>query len=149
MMWRWNSTYSRVAKDSLPPASRQRLRCSSTRRSTAWSSRAPSCQTKKRSARPSAALRRALFRRDRRSAQAHAEHADRLEVEREDADRLAILERDDNAQRLVAAVDLPPLVLPDPGVEDASRCGLLVQAIPFRRELREVRGRGEELHRNL
>src|SRR5256885_9029660 len=39
----------------------------------------------------------------------HAEHDDPLDIEREDADRFAALERDEDAQRLFAAVDLPPL----------------------------------------
>src|SRR5207302_11080369 len=42
-----------------------------------------------------------------------------------------------------------PLVLPDPGVEHARGRGLLVQAVPLRRERGELRRRGEKLHRDV
>src|SRR5439155_14884083 len=43
------------------------------------------------------------------------------------------------------AVDLPPLVLKEPGIEYARRRGLRVDAVPLGREAREIVGRGEEL----
>src|SRR5438309_6633585 len=63
MVRRWNSTYSGVANDALPPASRQRARCSSVSRSTARSRPAESSQTKKRSRCAAAAFLRELFSR--------------------------------------------------------------------------------------
>src|SRR5581483_10221006 len=82
-------------------------------------------------------------------AHAHAEHADRLNVEREDAERLAMLERDQYAQRLSCAIHLPPLVLPYPRVEDARGLGLIVNAVPVRREACKVLDAGDELHRDF
>ena len=79
----------------------------------------------------------------------HAEHHDALDVEREDADGFAALEGDQDAQRLSGAVDLPPLVLEEPGIEDASGLGARVQAVPIRRETRELLVRGEELDGEL
>src|SRR5256885_109306 len=129
MVWRWNSMYSGVAKEPLPPDSRQRLRCSYTSLSMAASRPAGSFRTKKRSA--SAAADEAQHE-DR-----HAEHDDLLNIEGEDADRLTALERDEEPQRLAGAVDLPPLVLEEPRVEHARGHGLRVQAIPVRGEARE------------
>ena len=79
----------------------------------------------------------------------HAEDLDRLDVEGEDAERLAMLERDQDAQRLPAAIDLPPLVLPYPGVEHARRGGRAMDAVPVGREARKLFGRSEKLNRDV
>jgi len=74
-----------------------------------------------------------------------AHYLDGLDVQREHADRLAAFQCDEEAQRLVAAIGLPPLELPDPGVEHARSGALVVQPVPFPCDLGEVLGGSEEL----
>ena len=75
----------------------------------------------------------------------HAEHGELLDIKGENPDRRAALERDQDAQRLPGAVDLPPLVLEQPGIEHARRHRLRMDAVPFGRQARELVRRGEEL----
>jgi hypothetical protein len=75
----------------------------------------------------------------------HAQGADGVDIERQDAHRLAGFQRHEEAQRLLAAIELPPLELPDPGVEDARRRRLLVQPVPLLREACEIVGPSQEL----
>src|SRR5207237_8082514 len=71
-------------------------------------------------------------------AHAQARDANLLDVKGEQADALAVLFGGENAQALLGAVKAPPLVEPGPGVEDARRLRLLVQAIPLHGEAGEL-----------
>jgi hypothetical protein len=76
-----------------------------------------------------------------------AEDAHRLHVQRQDAHHFFAIAGNENAKRLAAAVELPPVELPDPRIEHARGICDGVQAVPVGRERGELGLAREQPHR--